>query len=226
MSKSHTVIPVSIIGTSTTTKCMICLEDHILKNVIKHSLCSAIICKECIKQMPDEQVKRCVYCRRDTMEFYNKKYENISENIRNFSNNDNNNNNININIFGETTPPIHININNRSSNRRRMSVRSFNIDNLFQEKNCCDYIIDFVLCICKLRTIHYLFMFTILNAMIMVVGLIILVMFTTEIDDGIKVWIIYLTGVITMTILYFCASCCMWVSSGQHRRVSNQRIFD
>ena len=111
MSKSHTVIPVSIIGTSTTTKCMICLEDHILKNVIKHSLCSAIICKECIKQMPDEQVKRCVYCRRDTMEFYNKKYENIYENIRNFSNNDNIN--ININTFGETTPPIQININNR-----------------------------------------------------------------------------------------------------------------
>ena len=89
------------------------------RDVINHSLCSAVICKECIKQMPDEQVKRCVYCRRDTMEFYNKKYENISENIRNFSNNDNNNNNININIFGETTPPIHININNRSSNRRQ-----------------------------------------------------------------------------------------------------------
>ena len=228
MGRKQSVIPVNVIGTTSTTKCMICLDDCILKNVVKHSLCSAVICKNCLQRMPDKQVKKCIYCRRETNEFYNKKYENIiSENIREFLNTDNNIN-ININTFGEVAPPIQININDRNTrrlNRRRMSIRGINIDNLFQEKNCWDYIVDFLLCICRLKTIHYVFVFTILNAIILVCGLIILTVFTHEMNNGITLWIIYLTGVITMSILYFCVSCCMWITSGQHR-VSNQRIFD
>ena len=215
MSKCHTVVPVSIIGESTTTKCMICLEDHKLKDVIKHSRCSAVICKECIKRMPDELLQKCVYCRRYTLEFYNKKYEN-------------NNINININTFGEMTPPIQININNRidrSSNRRRMSIRSLSIDDLFQEKNCWDYIIDFLMCVCRLRTIHYIFMFILVNALVMVCGLIVLTVFTHEMNDDVKLWIIYLTGLSTIAILYLCFGCCSWLSS-ERQRVSNQRIFD
>jgi len=228
MGRKQSVIPVNVIDNTSTTKCMICLDDCILKNVVKHSLCSAVICKNCLQRMPDKQVKKCIYCRRETNEFYNKKYENIiSENIREFLNTDNNIN-ININTFGEVAPPIQININDRNirrSNRRRMSIRGINIDDLFQEKNCWDYIVDFLLCICRLKTIHYVCVFTILNAIILVCGLIVLTVFTHEMNNGITLWIIYLTGVITMSILYFCFSCCMWISSGEHR-VSNQRIFD
>ena len=239
MGRKQSVIPVNVINTTSTTKCMICLDDCILKNVVKHSLCSAVICKDCIQKTPDKLLTRCIYCRRNTLEFYNKKYENnMTENIREFLSNNNNHNNININLnsFGEVSPPIQININDRNirrSNRRRMSIRGINIDHLFQEKNCWDYVVDFLMCICRMRTINYIVMFTLLNVIILVCGLMVLVIFTTEVDDEIKLWVIYVTGLVTMAILYFCVSCCMFISSNGRPpvirngvRISNGNLFD
>ena len=235
MGGSPRVVPISILGTTAETICMICLENCILKNVVKHSLCSAIICKDCIQKMPDKQLKKCIYCRRATMEFYNKKYQNtITKNIKEFLNNDNIN--ININNFGEDSPPILININDRNirrSNRRRMSVRGINIDNLFQEKNCWDYVIDFILCICRLKTIHYICVFTVINAIILVCGLIILTVFTHEMNNGVELWVIYITGLITMAILYLCVACCMFITADRRTPIihngviiSNGNLFD
>ena len=236
MGRKQSVIPVNVIGTTSTTKCMICLDDCILKNAVKHSLCSAVICKDCIQKTPDKLLTRCIYCRRNTLEFYNKKYENnITENIREFLNN-NNNININLNTFGEVSPPIQININDRNirrSNRRRMSVRGINIDDLFQEKNCWDYVVDFLLCICRLKTFHYVFIFIIVNAIILVSGIIVLTVFTHEMNNGIELWVIYLTGLITMAILYFCVACCMFMTADRRTPVihngvtiSNGNLFD
>ena len=150
--------------------------------------------------------------------------------------NNDNNININLNTFGEISPPIQININDRNirrSNRRRMSIRGINVDNLFQEKNCWDYVVDSLMCICRMRTINYIVMFILLNVIILVCGLMVLVIFTTEVDDEIKLWVIYVTGLVTMAILYSCVSCCMFISSDRRPpvirngvRISNGNLFD